>query len=213
MGPKNAVVSPIYTSMDVSENPTYSVGKYPLERRWTVWFDVVDKKTKQNQDMWGTSLRAVYAFDSVDDFWCLFNNMAPVGSLPDGVDLYCFVDGIEPKWEDPMCMRGGEWRYQADRKNNGDAQFVNMIWLFAVLACIGEQFNQGENICGIAVNLRKSSAKFFLWTKNASNEALQMSLGRQFRQVLELPQNIKLSYFSHDDLIRFGKQSREKYLI
>lgn len=38
--------------------------------------------------------------------------MAPVGSLPDGMDLYLFKEGMEPKWEDATCLPGGEWRYQ-----------------------------------------------------------------------------------------------------
>lgn len=90
---------------------------------------------------------------------------------------------------------------------------MNTLWLNALLACIGEQFNEGEEICGVAVNLRKNTAKFYLWTKNASNEALQTSLGRQFRQVLELPQTVKLSYLSHDELIKSGKSAKEKYLV
>lgn len=139
--------------------------------------------------------------------------MAPVGSLPDGMDLYLFKEGIEPKWEDSVCAQGGEWRYQVEKKNPRDSQVVNTMWLNALLACVGEQFNEGEDVCGVAINLRKNTAKFFLWTKNASNEALQTSLGRQFRQVLELPGNVRLSYFSHDDLIKLAKSAKEKYLV
>lgn len=68
-----------------------------------MWFDGADKKTKATMETWGQTLRAVYSFDTVEDFWCLFNNMAPVGTLPDGMDLYCFKEGIDPKWEDATC--------------------------------------------------------------------------------------------------------------
>ncbi len=43
--------------------------KHPLENRWTLWFDNPSKNQKQNSNSWGQSLRAVYTFDTVEDFW------------------------------------------------------------------------------------------------------------------------------------------------
>ncbi|KAL0433236.1 UNVERIFIED_CONTAM: Eukaryotic translation initiation factor isoform 4E-2 [Sesamum latifolium] len=43
--------------------------KHPhkLERKWTFWFDN-QSKPKQGA-AWGTSLRKVYTFDTVEEFW------------------------------------------------------------------------------------------------------------------------------------------------
>ena len=41
--------------------------KHPLEYKWTLWFD--NPKGTQNQNNWGQTLRAVYTFDTVEDFW------------------------------------------------------------------------------------------------------------------------------------------------
>jgi translation initiation factor 4E len=41
--------------------------KHPLETRWTLWFD--NPGGKQTLNKYGQSLRAVYTFDSVEDFW------------------------------------------------------------------------------------------------------------------------------------------------
>ena len=41
--------------------------KHKLERKWTFWFDN-QSKPKQGA-AWGTSLRKVYAFDTVEEFW------------------------------------------------------------------------------------------------------------------------------------------------
>lgn len=41
--------------------------KHPLEHSWTFWFD--NPNGKQKQATWGSSLRAVYTFDTVEDFW------------------------------------------------------------------------------------------------------------------------------------------------
>lgn len=44
-----------------------STAKHPLEHKWTLWFD--NPSGKQKQDTWGSSLRSVYTFDTVEDFW------------------------------------------------------------------------------------------------------------------------------------------------
>ena len=42
--------------------------KHPLECKWTLWFDN-PKGGGQKQSTWGQTLRAVYTFDTVEDFW------------------------------------------------------------------------------------------------------------------------------------------------
>lgn len=42
--------------------------KHPLENKWVLWFDDPDLKKKRDQD-WGASLKMVYSFDTVEDFW------------------------------------------------------------------------------------------------------------------------------------------------
>ncbi len=41
--------------------------KHPLENKWTLWFD--NPHAKQTMSKYGQSLRSVYTFDSVEDFW------------------------------------------------------------------------------------------------------------------------------------------------
>jgi len=46
--------------------------KHKLERRWNFWFDN-QSKPKQGA-AWGTTLRKVYSFDTVEEFWwCVFS--------------------------------------------------------------------------------------------------------------------------------------------
>ena len=41
--------------------------KHELEHRWTLWFD--NPSTKQSVNKYGQTLRAVYTFETVEDFW------------------------------------------------------------------------------------------------------------------------------------------------
>jgi len=43
-----------------------------------------------------------------------------------------------------------------------------------VLACIGEQFTEGDEVCGVAVNVRAKGDRIELWTRTAANEAKQV---------------------------------------
>lgn len=40
---------------------------HPLEHSWTFWYDNPSSKSKQVA--WGASIRAIYTFSTVEDFW------------------------------------------------------------------------------------------------------------------------------------------------
>ena len=45
------------------------------------------------------------------------------------------------------------------------------------MALIGEQFDEGDEICGVVVSVRRPRQdKLALWTKTATNEAAQVQL-------------------------------------
>ena len=46
-----------------------------------------------------------------------------------------------------------------------------------VLACIGEQFEESDEVCGVTVNIRNGKNRIEMWTKTAANEALQARAG------------------------------------
>lgn len=83
----------------------------------------------------------------------LYNNIKAPSQLQPSATYYLFKDGIEPKWEDPRNTHGGSWTCQAPRAPNGRAT-LDAWWLHAVLACIGEQFDEGDEICGVTLNIR-----------------------------------------------------------
>jgi hypothetical protein len=78
---------------------------------------------------------------------------------------------VEPKWEDPRCEHGGKWTVMVPKSNK---QLLDTMWLHGVLGCIGEQFDDGEEVCGMVVNVRPKQDRISVWTKTAANEALQV---------------------------------------
>ncbi len=41
--------------------------KHPLEHKWTLWFD--NPQAKQSITKYGSTLKSIYTFDTVEDFW------------------------------------------------------------------------------------------------------------------------------------------------
>lgn len=69
------------------------------------------------------------------NFWgafnSLYNNIKPPSWLAPGTDFHLFKEGIEPKWEDPVCEAGGKWTVPVP-KGPTSKQVLDMMWLNAV---------------------------------------------------------------------------------
>ncbi|KAL6991338.1 Eukaryotic translation initiation factor 4E type 2 [Sarracenia purpurea var. burkii] len=176
---------------------------HPLEHSWTFWFDNPSAKSKQAA--WGSSIRPIYTFSTVEQFWSLYNNIHHPSKLTVGADFHCFKNKIEPKWEDPVCASGGKWTVSFSRGKS------DTCWLYTLLAMIGEQFDHGDEICGAVVNIRARQDKIALWTKNAANEAAQMSIGRQWKEFLDYSETI--GFIFHDDAKKLDKNAKNRYTV
>jgi len=78
------------------------------------------------------------------------------------------------------------------------------LWLYTVLGCIGESFEEGESdeVCGAVVSVRKSNDKIALWTRNAKRRDLTERVGVLYKKALELLDGDKLGYQTHEDAMR-----------
>ena len=129
-------------------------GKSILEYSWCIWEHTDDQKD------YNANINKICTFDTVEDFWLWFLRIpspsqfftAPrlqrekVGNRS-VVSYSIFREGIEPKWEDPIAKKGGEWRIR--RFRNVDE--VSFIWTEIVLALIGGTLEPNDKILGIRV--------------------------------------------------------------
>lgn len=190
---------------EIIERPIDGSKKHPLERHWTFWFDNPSAKSKSAA--WGSTLRSIYTFSTVEDFWCLYNNLFIPSKLPPGTDFHCFKEGVEPKWEDSQCASGGKWTVNNTR---GGKEELDKIWLHTLLALIGEQFDEADEICGVVASVRTRSEKIALWTRTAANEAAQMSIAKQWKEFIDYSD--KISYIFHDDAKK-DKSGKSRYTL
>ncbi|OQR85005.1 eukaryotic initiation factor 4E [Achlya hypogyna] len=187
--------------------PAEIVPKHPLQHKWVLWYD--NPKKKLATETWEENLKKIYTFDTVEDFWCLFNNVLPPTKLSTGSNYHLFKEGIRPMWEDPINMKGGKWILTNTRQRRAR---LDDSWMHVMLALIGEALEDDDDVCGCVVSVRKSQDRLAVWTKTAVNEPLQRAVGRNFRKVLDLGKNEVLKFQSHADAAASGSSFQNEVL-
>lgn len=85
-------------------------------------------------------------------------------------------------------------------------------WLHVVLSCIGEHYDDGDEICGVVVNVRMKQNRISLWTKTAANEAAQVAIGRQFKEICGVNEGNRIGFLAHSDA-KNEKKPTDRYSI
>eukprot|EP01122_Echinamoeba_exundans_P010770 TRINITY_DN4099_c0_g1_i1.p1 TRINITY_DN4099_c0_g1~~TRINITY_DN4099_c0_g1_i1.p1 ORF type:complete len:247 (+),score=73.73 TRINITY_DN4099_c0_g1_i1:312-1052(+) len=192
-------------------NPEFAI-KHPLQNSWTWWYDYPGKKT--NQSTWANHLKKIYTFSSVEDFWSLFNNLKPASEIQTGSNYHVFKEGVEPKWEDEQNAKGGKWLITLPPKAR--VKQLDQMWLWALLACIGENFDDdSDQICGCVVSIRKPGDRIAIWTRDANNEAAQIRIGEKLKAAIGLPPSQEIGYQVHSDAMSrtSSRDNKNKYSI
>ncbi|KAI8644162.1 translation initiation factor eIF 4e-like domain-containing protein [Parasitella parasitica] len=179
---------------EISKTIDYSV-KHPLQNIWTLWFDSLEKKA--NAQSWADSLQKIIEIDTVEDFWCAFNNVAKINHLPPNSNYHLFKQGIRPEWEDEANAKGGKFCIKLPKNKTGDA--INNYWMYLLLAVIGEQLATEHEVCGAVISVRKTLNKIALWVKTCDDEKKIEEISNQLRATLKLSEDIPIEFIAHDE--------------
>jgi translation initiation factor 4E len=172
---------------------------HPLQYKWTLWHGV----------SW-ENLNMVSSFQTVGEFWRLFNNLKPPSQFENGGNYQLFKGKVQPKWEDQYNAKGGAWRYKfADLKPNE----LNYVWYHSVLQMIGENFQNSEDICGLYLMMRSkkvNTGHIELWIKDGNDINKVKLLGEQFKKICCVTPKSKGGQQSKPPTIEFTKHSDAK---
>lgn len=204
--------------------------KHPLSNRWTLWFT---KPASGKGDNWNDLLEEVITFESVEEFWGVYNNISAVSDLALKSDYHLFKEGVRPEWEDPQNKHGGKWSFQFKEKR---AVNIDELWLHTMLGAIGETLEDEEDgeVMGVVVNVRKAFYRIGVWTRttgrsipgrgdgdisggkgrsNEKGEEILMSVGRRFKAVLKLPANEMIEFSGHTDSAHSGSTRAKAKMV
>lgn len=151
---------------------------HPLKRRWTYWYLNDDRQVQ-----WEDRLKKVCTFETVEEFWALYNNIRPPSGLNNTCDYNVFKDNIQPMWEVPENANGGRWLINIEKGTS--PAVMDLIWLEILIAMIGEQFGEEmEQICGLVCNVRNKGSKISVWTRDCNAEESILKIGMVIKQKL-----------------------------
>ncbi|XP_048858629.1 eukaryotic translation initiation factor 4E-1A [Brienomyrus brachyistius] len=182
--------------------------KHPLQNRWALWFFKNDKSKT-----WQANLRLISKFDTVEDFWALYNHIQLSSNLMSGCDYCLFKDGIEPMWEDERNKQGGRWLITLSKQQR--RADLDRFWLETLLCLVGEAFDDhSDDVCGAVVNIRAKGDKISIWTTNYENKDAVTHIGRVYKERLGVPSKIIIGYQSHaDTATKSGSTTKNKFVV
>lgn len=195
------------TSMNDNKLSIHEISKYqlPLQNRWTLWHTAPSSEVGG----WSDNYKKICNFDTIGTFWRLFNNIAPPSMLQMGSSYHLFKGRVKPEWEDNYNSGGGSWTYRYS--NDDTMEFWNYTWYHVALNMIGNNFEHYDEISGLVISIRKGGrGKLELWIRNATNEDVVFSIGKQFKQFIGINRNNVISFVSFKDAKLSSKKSEIK---
>jgi len=145
------------------------ITKHPLQNEWDFWYF----KPNKNKQIWQDNLLKIHSFNTVEDFWALYNHIELPSRLQFGSDYNLFKSGIIPAWEHERNKNGGRLviLFRKQQIKDGHLRELKMledkIWLETCLCLIGETFGpESDKICGLVFNARQKLDRISIWTSD-----------------------------------------------
>ncbi|KZT18922.1 translation initiation factor eIF4e [Neolentinus lepideus HHB14362 ss-1] len=188
--------------------------EHPLENKWTLYHDQKSAVpfTPATAQVEGTfshtappesgdyeaGLTVVGEFDTVESFCRHFNWLKPPSKLERNSNYHLFKSGIKPMWEDEANAKGGKW--VLTMKNN--PALLDRCWSWLAMALVGEELDEGDEVCGAVVSLRSKVDRIQLWTRSKDDVERLNGIAKKLVKILDVSDadNIGLEFqYNTDD--------------
>ena len=148
-------------------------------------------------------LREVYSFETIEDFWHMYNNLYSVSEIISNTDYLLFKKGIRPEWEDPQNKHGGKWVVTMPIEDDLEEDCEN-AWCQLILHLISGQFEkaQHEVINGVVFSIRDKHFRISIWCSVSKEIALLQEIGYRLRQITQLDYQYRFGFQEHQKAIK-----------
>lgn len=190
--------------------------EHPLQFSWTIYHDTKAKlpftpasssttvpdpsfsiQPPESTD-YEAGLTVIGEFDTVEEFCRYFNWLKPPSKLERNSNYHLFKSGIKPMWEDEANANGGKW--VLTMKNS--PALLDRCWNWLAMALVGEELEEGDDICGAVVSLRSKVDRIQVWTRNKDDVEKLNGIGKRLVKLLDISEadNIGLEFqYNTDD--------------
>jgi len=173
--------------------------EHPLQFPWTLYHDTkpnvpytpsssnapsAPNSASHSTDVtdYEAGLTIIGEFDTVESFCRYFNWLKPPSKLERNSNYHLFKSGIKPMWEDPANASGGKW--VLTMKNN--PTLLDRCWSWLAMALVGEELEEGDDICGAVVSLRSKVDRIQVWTRNKEDVEKLNRIGKKLVKLLDV---------------------------
>ena len=179
---------------NININP--EIKKTKLENRFSFWYRISDdivqyQAPKQTLDkkIYETQVKKIHEFDTVEDFWGIFQHLRKPDSCKPGIEFMMFKEPIKPMWEDENNKNGGKISIKLRK------EYTTIIWEEMIFALIGGILPEEmkEEINGIVVSSRREFNTLQIWFKTFE-ERINNDLEQCIRDLLVIPPEVNLEF-------------------
>ncbi|KZT41555.1 translation initiation factor eIF4e [Sistotremastrum suecicum HHB10207 ss-3] len=187
--------------------------EHPLQHPWTIYHDSKARPppgssgppdptqpytpTTTDTGVYEAGLTVVGEFDTVESFCRYFNWLKPPSMLEKQSNYHLFKEKIKPMWEDDANTDGGKW--VLTMKNN--PALLDRSWQWLAMALVGEELDEGDEICGAVVSVRNKMDRIQVWTRSKSDIEKLNGIGKKLVKLLDVSEadNIGLEFQYHSE--------------
>ncbi|KAF8067700.1 translation initiation factor eIF 4e-like domain-containing protein [Lyophyllum atratum] len=172
--------------------------EHPLQYTWTIYHDTKAKfpftpatatvpdtsfnaQAPESTD-YEAGLTVIGDFNTVEEFCRYFNWLKPPSKLERNSNYHLFKSGIKPMWEDEANANGGKW--VLTMKNN--PTLLDRCWSWLAMALVGEELEEGDEICGAVVSLRSKVDRIQVWTRSKDEVEKLNAIGKKLIKLLDV---------------------------
>ena len=201
------------------------VDKTQLGRAYTIWVHMKDKRQGADAaQSYESDLKPVATFKTVAIYLIISDiGRGLLGAIP-AFQETChlvlrnnhscgkcnrfrgvqFAEGIKPMWEDATCKDGGKWAVRVPKTH------TNKFWEDLLLALIGDQYSDENEINGVLVSLRPHQDTFQIWNKSGKDAAKIGRVKSDLEHILQLSEDMKHEYENFQEAIAKSHEKSEK---
>lgn len=156
---------------------------------YNFWYRIQQpiSKNQQNKEYKDT-LQKLGSFDTVEDFWKIFQHIQKPESLKPGIEIALFKNNIKPVWEDTENLNGGRFSLRI-KKDSSLLVWQEMIIDFLSDDALPKKFK--DEINGLVLATKKDYNFIQIWIKNFSQQNIE-EFQNVLRQIFSLTKEIEI---------------------
>lgn len=159
-----------------------------LQHKWSWYYKPTITYKQQSAADWMADYRKVVpaSFETVEQFWAIYNHMHALHELDYGNIYAIFRDNIEPVWEHEQNKNGFSIILYTNK--TAGAEYIGRLYQFTLLTLIGNNAPFSHLLNGCTLERKTGGNKIVFWFREEQTPKVREQIIQQILSCLEVPQ-------------------------